>query len=85
MLLVCELHLMQAAGLGSKPSFTAEREAAFKIGALLPKLSVGCLEPPEERQGCRASDERQDAFELSVICKLHRTQVLLLDLARRKA
>ena len=43
--------------------FMAEREAAFKIGALRPKLSAGCLKPPEECHGCSASDERQSAFD----------------------
>ena len=66
-------------------SFADEREAAAKIGTHRPKLSMGCLKPPEESQACCASDERQDAFELSVTCKLQRTQVLLLDLASRKA
>ena len=59
---VCERHLKQAAGLESKPSFTAERDAAFKIGALLPKLSMGCLKPLGERQGCSAADGRREGF-----------------------
>jgi hypothetical protein len=61
-----------------------EREAAFKIGALRLELSMGCLKPPEECQGCSASDEKQDAFDCGSSL-MHRTQVPLLDLARRKA
>ena len=44
-------------------SFAGEREAAFKIGTLRPKLSMSCLELLEECQGCSASDERQSAFD----------------------
>ena len=66
-------------------SFMAEREAAFKIGALCLELSMGCLKPPEECQGCSASDEKHDAFDCGSSLRLHRTQVPLLDLARRKA
>ena len=62
-----------------------EREAALKIGALRAKLSVGCLKPLDEHQGRCASDERQDAFDCGSSLRLHRTQVPLLDLARRKA
>ena len=61
-----------------------EREAAFKIGALRLELSMGCLKPPEECQGCSASDEKQDAFDCGSFL-MHRTQVPLLDFARRKA
>ena len=62
-----------------------ERGAAFKIGALRLELSVGCLKPPGECQGCSASGERQGAFDCGSSLRLHRAQVPLLDLARRKA
>ena len=61
-------------------SFMVERGAAFKIGALRLELSVGCLEPLEECQGCNAPGGRQRA-RWTASC----TQVPLLDLARRKA
>ena len=55
-----EFHRTPAAGLGKRAeSFVAEREAASKFGALRPELSVGCVEPPKECQGCSAFDEMQ--------------------------
>ncbi len=38
------------------------REAASKIAAHRPKLSMGCLEPLEECQGCSAADGRREGF-----------------------
>jgi hypothetical protein len=42
------------------------REAASKIAAHPPKLSVGCLEPPEECQGRSASEEGREACPCSL-------------------
>ena len=56
-------HLCRRPDLEQARSFAGEREAAFKIGTLRPKLSMSCLELLEECQGCSASDERQEAFD----------------------
>ena len=43
-------------------SFASEREAAAKIGTHRPKISVVCLKPLGERQGCSAADGRREGF-----------------------
>ena len=49
-LIACEMHLAQAAGVEQAARSTGERKAAAEIAAHAPKLSMGCMQPPEECQ-----------------------------------
>ena len=62
--LLFELHLAQAADLEQATCDMGEREAAATIGGHRPKLSMECLKPLNEFQGCSISDEWQEESAL---------------------